>query len=113
MNGFAVGKQGYAGIGGLLRDHQESVLIRFSKFIGVEDSNVAELVAIRKALVLFLSSPWAFDRELIIESDSRNAAVHIFREANFDADLLAKEDVNGQTDLLVFYWRIPSARCFA
>ncbi|XVF82159.1 hypothetical protein PTKIN_Ptkin16aG0022400 [Pterospermum kingtungense] len=47
--------------------------MRFSKSIGVEDSNIAELLAIREGLILFLSSPWAQCKELIIESDSKIA----------------------------------------
>ncbi|XVE62575.1 hypothetical protein DITRI_Ditri06bG0129200 [Diplodiscus trichospermus] len=48
-----------------------SELIPFSKNIGEADSNEAELMTVREAFNLFLLSPWANDRNLIIESDSK------------------------------------------
>ncbi|XVE48611.1 hypothetical protein DITRI_Ditri01bG0015200 [Diplodiscus trichospermus] len=41
VDGSALGKPGPAGIGGVLRDHQGDELIRFSKSIGIADSNEA------------------------------------------------------------------------
>ncbi|XVF61591.1 hypothetical protein PTKIN_Ptkin08bG0142300 [Pterospermum kingtungense] len=48
-------------------------LMRFSKSNGVEKSNVAELLAIREGLILFISSPWVQDNDLIMESVSKIA----------------------------------------
>ncbi|XVF79203.1 hypothetical protein PTKIN_Ptkin14bG0201600 [Pterospermum kingtungense] len=65
VDGSSIRKPGPAGIGGLLRDHLRKELMRFSKSIGVEDSNVAELLAIREGLILFLSLPWESTEFLI------------------------------------------------
>ncbi|XVF77973.1 hypothetical protein PTKIN_Ptkin14bG0090800 [Pterospermum kingtungense] len=73
VDGSSFGKPGPAGIGGVLRNHKGNELMSFSKHIGMEDSNVAEIMAIREALVLFLASPWVNCSKLIIESDSRIA----------------------------------------
>ncbi|XVE85397.1 hypothetical protein DITRI_Ditri17bG0087800 [Diplodiscus trichospermus] len=72
VNGSTQGKPRPAGIGGILRDHNEEVLIVFSKSIDVADSNFAELMAIRESFLLFLTSPWLNSKMLIIESDSTN-----------------------------------------
>ncbi|XVF83429.1 hypothetical protein PTKIN_Ptkin16aG0485300 [Pterospermum kingtungense] len=53
-----------------LQDHMGRELIRFSKSIGVSDSNSAELWAVKEAMSLFASSRWCGTKELIIESDS-------------------------------------------
>ncbi|XVF62977.1 hypothetical protein PTKIN_Ptkin09bG0051900 [Pterospermum kingtungense] len=68
-----LGKLGPAGIGGLLRDHEGRVKIRFSKTIGMADSNLAEILVIKEAFVLFAESQWARSHKLIVESDSSNA----------------------------------------
>ncbi|XVF77053.1 hypothetical protein PTKIN_Ptkin14bG0009000 [Pterospermum kingtungense] len=47
-------------------------IIRFSKSIGVTESNFAEILAIREAFILFVSSPWVNCRNLVIESDFKN-----------------------------------------
>ncbi|XVF78926.1 hypothetical protein PTKIN_Ptkin14bG0177500 [Pterospermum kingtungense] len=52
VDGSARGKTGPAGISGVMRDHEEAVKIRFSKHIGIADSNLAELLAIREAFIL-------------------------------------------------------------
>ncbi|XVF45785.1 hypothetical protein PTKIN_Ptkin02bG0234500 [Pterospermum kingtungense] len=69
----STGKLGPAGIGGVMRDHTTKELACFSKSIGVEDSNIAELLAIREAFLVFIASPLVVDKKLIIESDSQNA----------------------------------------
>ncbi|XVE65734.1 hypothetical protein DITRI_Ditri08aG0023100 [Diplodiscus trichospermus] len=68
-----------SGIGGVLRDHLGKERIRFSKSIGVEDSNEAELMAIREAFILFATSRWVQSCSLIIESDSTNAVNWILK----------------------------------
>ncbi|XVF79317.1 hypothetical protein PTKIN_Ptkin14bG0211600 [Pterospermum kingtungense] len=73
VDGSSFGKPDPVGIGGVLRNHKGNELMSFSKHIGMEDSNVAEIMAIREALVLFLASPWVNCSKLIIESDSRIA----------------------------------------
>ncbi|XVF83970.1 hypothetical protein PTKIN_Ptkin16aG0537100 [Pterospermum kingtungense] len=73
VDGSSLGKPGPAGIGGLLRDHEGRVKIRFSKAIGMADSNLAEILAIKEAFVLFAESQWARSHKLIVESDSSDA----------------------------------------
>ncbi|XVF84544.1 hypothetical protein PTKIN_Ptkin17bG0045500 [Pterospermum kingtungense] len=73
VDGSSLGKSGPAGIGGVLRDRLGVELARISKSIGVEDSNTAELLAIREAFLIFITSPFVLDKLLIVESDSANA----------------------------------------
>ena len=73
VDGSARGKPGPAGIGGVLRDCMAATKVVFSKAIGVADSNVAELLAIREALRIFAASKWVSSHRIIIESDSSNA----------------------------------------
>ncbi|XVE65736.1 hypothetical protein DITRI_Ditri08aG0023300 [Diplodiscus trichospermus] len=129
VDGSSHGKPSSAGIVGILRYHLSMEKIRFSKSIGIKDSNVAELLAIREALILYASSIWAQNAALIIESDSKNAVnwvlnakepenlltilkmlklmikewkvVHISRECNRIADGLTKEGVNRFSNLLL------------
>ncbi|XVF78900.1 hypothetical protein PTKIN_Ptkin14bG0175000 [Pterospermum kingtungense] len=70
VDGSSLGKPGPAGIGGVLRKQFGFVLIKFSKSLGVTDSNEAEYFAIREALILFLTSKLMCDHSLVIESDS-------------------------------------------
>ena len=72
VDGSSKGKPGPAGIGGVLRDCSGKVKVIFSKAIGLADSNVAELLAVREALRIFLSSKWVSSHRLIIENDSSN-----------------------------------------
>ena len=72
VDGSVRGKPGPAGIGGVLRDCNASVKAIFSKHIGEVDSNMAELLAVREALRLFVTTRWAYSHKLIIESDSNN-----------------------------------------
>ena len=46
--------------------------MEFSKSIGVCDSNEAEIIAIKEALLIFSASKWNSSHGLIIESDSKN-----------------------------------------
>ncbi|XVE89676.1 hypothetical protein DITRI_Ditri20bG0015100 [Diplodiscus trichospermus] len=62
---------------GVLGDHLGMEKIHFSKSIGIEDSNVPELLAIREALILYASSVWAQNTALIMESDSKNAVTWV------------------------------------
>ncbi|XVF39326.1 hypothetical protein PTKIN_Ptkin01aG0025500 [Pterospermum kingtungense] len=73
VDGATLGQPGPTGVGGVLRDHDESVKMCFSKSIGVPDSNLAEIMAIREALLLFVQSRWISNVPLIVESDSSNA----------------------------------------
>ncbi|XVF85746.1 hypothetical protein PTKIN_Ptkin17bG0142100 [Pterospermum kingtungense] len=73
VDGSSAGKPGPAGIGGVMHDHTGKELACFSKSIGVEDSNIAELLAIREAFLIFIASPFVVGKKLIIESDSQNA----------------------------------------
>ncbi|XVF41637.1 hypothetical protein PTKIN_Ptkin01aG0295900 [Pterospermum kingtungense] len=64
---------GTSWVGGVLRDSLGGVLMKFSKHIGIAKSNYAEIVAICEALKLFIASPWASCKILVLESDSMNA----------------------------------------
>ncbi|XVF77486.1 hypothetical protein PTKIN_Ptkin14bG0048100 [Pterospermum kingtungense] len=105
------GQPGAAGIGGLLRDNNSKILLKFSKSVGIADSNLAELMAIKEAFELFIGSRWANDFRLAIESDSANVVKWInnphaipwrFREENAEADALAKAGVERSVDLIIF-----------
>ncbi|XVF49796.1 hypothetical protein PTKIN_Ptkin04bG0044400 [Pterospermum kingtungense] len=69
----SLGKPDPPGIGGILIDHQGFELSRFSKSVGITDSNMVECLAIREVFVLFMESPRVSNSSLVIESDSRNA----------------------------------------
>ena len=73
MDRSARGKPDPAVIGGVLRDCMAATKVVFSRAIGVADSNVAELLAVREALRIFAASKWVSSHKLIIESDSSNA----------------------------------------
>ncbi|XVF65611.1 hypothetical protein PTKIN_Ptkin09bG0262900 [Pterospermum kingtungense] len=72
VDGSLLGKPGHAGFGGVMRDHTGAELCCFSKYVGVEDSNIAEILAIREDVEVFLPSR-VRDKKLIIESDSKTA----------------------------------------
>ena len=72
MDGSTKGNLGPAGIGGVLRDCNAAVKVVFSKSIGVIDSNMVELFAVRKALMVFVATRWASSHRLVIENDLRN-----------------------------------------
>ncbi|XVF67323.1 hypothetical protein PTKIN_Ptkin10aG0111800 [Pterospermum kingtungense] len=55
----ALGQPGLAGIGGILRDCEAKMKLRFSKSVGVADSRLAEVLAVKEAFILFSSSQWS------------------------------------------------------
>ncbi|XVE78573.1 hypothetical protein DITRI_Ditri13aG0156700 [Diplodiscus trichospermus] len=61
VDGSALGQPGPAGIGGVLRDHKANIKLVFSKSVDVVDSNLAELLAIREAFLIF-SPPVIFTK---------------------------------------------------
>ncbi|XVE80900.1 hypothetical protein DITRI_Ditri15bG0018300 [Diplodiscus trichospermus] len=91
VDGSAIRQTGLAGIGGILRDHWSSVKGVFSKSIGVADSNLVEIIAIKEALSLYVSSQWIENLKLQF---SNWTIKHILREANELADSLAKSGVH-------------------
>lgn len=70
VNGAARGKPGPTGVGGVLRDHKEDVLLIFSNNEGLQESNEIKVLAILEALRLLFSS---FHEQLLVESDFSNA----------------------------------------
>lgn len=50
-----------------------STIGMFSAPIGIRDSNEAEFMAITYALEMSLQKAWILEKDLIVESDSRNA----------------------------------------
>ncbi|XVF81443.1 hypothetical protein PTKIN_Ptkin15bG0155400 [Pterospermum kingtungense] len=73
LDGEAIGKSGPVGIGSVLRDHSGTVLMKFSKSIGIAESNMAEITVICEAFKLFVSSQWKSFKVLVVKCDSRNA----------------------------------------
>ncbi|XVE80003.1 hypothetical protein DITRI_Ditri14bG0103700 [Diplodiscus trichospermus] len=94
---------------GILRDSSANVLMVFSKSIGVTDSNLAELLAVREVFILFTSSERVQSHNLVVESDSKDvkewSIVHVLREANAFADGLAKAGVHIMDDLVEIFNR--------
>ena len=80
MDGSSIGKLGPDGIGGVFRDNAAVVKMVFSKPVGVTNSNVAKLLAIKEAILIFIASCWVHSHNLIIESDSSNVVkwIHNF-----------------------------------
>ena len=72
VDGSSKRKPGPTGIGGVLKDSKAATKLVFSKAIGLADSNVAELLAVREALSLFAGTKWATFYRLTIECDSSN-----------------------------------------
>ena len=70
VDGSSRGKPGMAGIGGVLRDHNGKIMCIFSNFIGVEESNTAEILAIHRAMELCASRAELLGRKIVIASDS-------------------------------------------
>lgn len=58
VDGSSLEKRGPTGIGGILRNHGGVELIRFSKSVGIVDSNEAELLAVRESSLIFNLSKW-------------------------------------------------------
>ena len=73
VDGSAKGNPGHAGIGGVLRDSKGKVLGSFSRYIGVNDANSAESMAIHQACVLCADSPSLIGKQILICSDSKVA----------------------------------------
>ncbi|KAL4310177.1 hypothetical protein GQ457_01G054770 [Hibiscus cannabinus] len=70
VDASVLGSYGEAAIGGILRDHVGSYLVKFSKSIGLSDPTGAELEAILEACQIFHGSKWFSSHALIIETDS-------------------------------------------
>ncbi|XVF42328.1 hypothetical protein PTKIN_Ptkin01aG0352500 [Pterospermum kingtungense] len=64
IDGAASGQPGPAGIGGILRDCNANIKMRFSKSIGIADSSLAEVLAVKEAFLLFSSSQWSSSHTL-------------------------------------------------
>lgn len=69
MDGATRGKPGPENIGGVIGNFEGQVLLSFSKFIGVRDSNEVEILVIVEALRLCASS---IQEMLMVASDSSN-----------------------------------------
>ena len=72
MDGSARGKPNPTGIECVLRDCKAAIKVVFSKAIGVTNSNITELLVVREALRIFITSRWVSSHKVIIESDSSN-----------------------------------------
>ncbi|WRX23931.1 Cytochrome P450 - like 10 [Theobroma cacao] len=72
IDGAVRGCPSHLSIGGVLQDETGAVKLIFSKKVGWGDANLAEVLAVRKAMVLFATSSWVNSNNIIIESDSKN-----------------------------------------
>ncbi|KAK2654687.1 hypothetical protein Ddye_014543 [Dipteronia dyeriana] len=80
IDGSARGSLGPAGIGGVLRDRSGKVIILFSVFIGINESNAAEIMAIRKVCEICTSKGDLTDRKVLIASDSKVVMSSVINE---------------------------------
>ncbi|KAK3217752.1 hypothetical protein Dsin_011722 [Dipteronia sinensis] len=71
VDGSARGKPGPAGIRGVLRDSSGKILCTFSSFVGHQESNMTELLAIQKAVEIVMSNPILRDKQIVVVSDSK------------------------------------------
>ncbi|EOY10280.1 Uncharacterized protein TCM_025650 [Theobroma cacao] len=73
VDGVARENPGKCEIGGVLRDDQGRILIKFYKNVGLGVANQAEFLAIKEVFLIFAASRWVTTHGLIIESDSTTA----------------------------------------
>ncbi|EOY03936.1 Uncharacterized protein TCM_019151 [Theobroma cacao] len=59
MDGASKGNSRETGIGGVLRDETDKILIQFSLLVSVMDANMAEIMAVRKTLQIVAALRWA------------------------------------------------------
>ncbi|KAK1559040.1 hypothetical protein Q3G72_009945 [Acer saccharum] len=64
---------GQAGVGGVLRDHSGRIFCFFSANVDACDAITAEILAIAKAVELFISNPDISHKAISVSSDSREA----------------------------------------
>ncbi|EOY05119.1 Uncharacterized protein TCM_020207 [Theobroma cacao] len=67
VDGAANASMGEAGIGGVQRNSRGEIRMMFSKSIGVGDSSLAEVLAIREAFVMFIASQRGDSHMLLVE----------------------------------------------
>ncbi|KAK3219105.1 hypothetical protein Dsin_013075 [Dipteronia sinensis] len=77
VDDFTLGKSGPAGIRGVLKDSSGKVLYMFATFIGVHNSNSAEIFAIHQACAFCVWFPSFVDRNIKVVSDSKLAGSRI------------------------------------
>ncbi|WRX26793.1 hypothetical protein QQP08_019280, partial [Theobroma cacao] len=58
-----------AGIGGVLRDKEQVIRIRFSIAVMVENANMVEVIVIKEVFRIFASSSWVSTLGLEVKSD--------------------------------------------
>ena len=71
VDGSARGKPGPAGIGGVLRISDGKILCLFSTYVGIKDSNTAEILALHRACDLCSSNASLKGRDVVFASDSK------------------------------------------
>lgn len=72
IDGVFYGSSGKAKIEVILRDHEAVIKVMFSKSMGLRDSNLVEVLAIKEAFVIFTNATRFQKFSLWIESDSQN-----------------------------------------
>ncbi|KAK3210490.1 hypothetical protein Dsin_015196 [Dipteronia sinensis] len=73
VDGSVKGKNGPAGIGGVLRDSRGKILCTFSSYVGIQEPNTTELLAIQKAVDMVMSKPNLGKIRILVVSDSKVA----------------------------------------
>ncbi|KAK3225729.1 hypothetical protein Dsin_005591 [Dipteronia sinensis] len=73
MDSSSRGKPGHAGIGGVLRNSDGKIICLFSFYVGIEDSNMTEILTIHKVFELCTSRTDLMGRDIIIVNDSKAA----------------------------------------
>ncbi|EOY20380.1 Uncharacterized protein TCM_046263 [Theobroma cacao] len=74
VDGAAKDCPGLVGLGGMLRDCSRNVKLLFSKSLGIDDSNLSEIMTMKDAFVFFFATfSWASSHSLIIELNSMSA----------------------------------------
>ncbi|KAK2660330.1 hypothetical protein Ddye_006863 [Dipteronia dyeriana] len=71
VDGSVRGKNGHVGIGGLLRISNGKIPCSFASFVGIQETNYAELMAIQKDVNIVVSNPSLKDRQVVVVSDSK------------------------------------------
>ncbi|KAK3183271.1 hypothetical protein Dsin_030557 [Dipteronia sinensis] len=94
-------------MGGVLRDSCRKVVCLFSCFIGSQDSNMAEIMAIWKACDIISSDPFFLVRNIIIASDLKVAVAWVnnddfgsINHVNWIYDIRCKLKILGNTSVV-------------
>ncbi|XP_022769485.1 uncharacterized protein LOC111312959 [Durio zibethinus] len=97
VDGAARGKPGQSGCGGVPRNEEGQVVALFSGPLGIQDSNIAELMAIKMALEILR------DIDKLIQEVGNVKVTNIYRKESGMADSLAKAEVE-RMNMFTSWW---------